>query len=367
MAHAKTGGSVLLALMLFALLMACGCFPPKPFDENAWREKYQSTHTDGLYASNRKPDGTFFNPWLPQPEKSVLDLIRWKVFSRNSVPEQNGRYETAPTVANDGGYLKNPGAPPSLTWVGHATYVVQMDRKVFVTDPFFSERAFLPKRLVPPAFGPGALPDGVVVLISHNHYDHLDADSIEALAAKASLMVCPLGLGNFLKEHGAKKVHEMNWWQKLSLGGVTVTCLPAQHWSRRWGMGQNETLWCSFMLEGAGLKIYYGADSGYFKGFAELGRLYPGIDAALLGIGATDPRWMMHYAHMDIPEAVRAFHDLKPRLLVPTQWGVLKLGDEPAAYPAELLRRAAEKDQPLKKALRLLPVGGRLMLEPRKE
>ena len=353
--------------MLCVLLMAAGCFAPKPFDEEAWREKYQATDAKALYAPHQHPNGDFFNPWLPQPEKSALDLLRWKLFSRNSVPDQNGRYATAEVKANDGAYLRDPHAPPSLTWVGHATYVLQMDRKVFITDPFFSERALLPKRLVPPAFGPGNLPGGLVVLISHNHYDHLDADSIEALAAKAALMICPLGLGDFLKEHGAKNVREMDWWQKLTVGGVTITCLPVQHWSRRWGMDTNKTLWCSYMLEGAGLKVFYGADSGYFKGFAEIGRRFPGMDVALLGIGATHPRWMMHYAHLDIPEAVHAFHDLKPRLLVPTQWGVLKLGDEPAAYPAELLRRAAEKDKALKKALRLLPVGGRLMLEPQKE
>ena len=359
--------TTIIAAVFCVLLMATGCFAPKPFDEDAWREKYESADAKALYAKHRRSDGLFFNPWMPQPEKSALDLLRWKLFSKNSVPDQNGRFEKAPVVANNAAYLKDPGAPTSITWVGHATYVMQMDRRVFITDPFFSERAFLPKRLLPPAFGPEALPEGLIVLISHNHYDHLDADSIEALAQKASLMICPLGLGEFLKEHGAKKVRELNWWQKLKVGETTITCLPAQHWSRRWGMGTNETLWCSFMLEGQGLKIYYGADSGYFMGFAEIGRLYPGIDAALLGVGATHPRWMMHYAHMDVSETVLAFHDLKPRFLVPTQWGVIKLGDEPAAYPAELLRRAAKKDAALKKALRLLPVGGRLMLKPRKE
>jgi len=144
------------------------------------------------------------------------------------------------------------------------------------------------------------------------------------------------------------------------VGGTRFTCLPAQHWSRRFGQGTNETLWCSWLMERGGRKVYYGGDSGYFKGYHEFGRRYPGIDVALLPIGAFLPRWFMHYPHMNIPEVLRAFADLGARYLVPTQWGVLELGDEPAAWPAAVLREAAAERPELVSRVAILPVGGRL-------
>ena len=201
-----------------------------------------------------------------------------------------------------------------------------------------------------------------MVVLSHNHYDHLDAASIEALAPRCRFL-CPLGLGEFLRKRGARDVIELDWWQTAEIGGTVFTFLPAQHWSRRFGMGWNETLWGSWLLERDDWKVYFGGDSGYFKGYREFGRRFPGIDVALIGVGAYAPRWFMHYAHMDVPETVRAFRELGARYLVPTQSGVLGLGDEPAARPALELERAAAADPWLREWLRVLPVGGRLFLD----
>ncbi len=336
-----------------------GCLAPAPFSEATWRARVEATRVEDLEAQHRDAAGRFFNPWLPM-NRSRTDFWRWTL-SRNSSDGDGAGRKPAPAVANDGAYLRDPAQPPSLTAVGHATFVLQWGGQVVVTDPFFSRRAGLPSRLVPPAFGPEAIPDGAVVLLTHNHYDHLDAASVEALASRCRFL-CPLGLGGFVRRHGAREVRELDWWQTAEIDGTTFTFLPAQHWSRRFGMDFNETLWGAWLIERDGRKVFFGGDSGYFKGFREFGRRYPGIDVALIGVGAHAPRWFMHYAHMDIPESVRAFRELGARLLVPTQSGVLALGDEPVSQPALDLERAAAADPWLGERLRILPVGGRLFL-----
>ncbi|RJX36253.1 MAG: hypothetical protein C4525_01520 [Desulfarculus sp.] len=351
----------LLAAVLLLLLVGPGCLKPLPFDEAAWQRRVRATDPALLYAPHRRPDGTFFNPWLPR-EHSGWSLLRWWA-SRNTLPPAAAKDIPTPTVANDGAYLKDPKAPDSLTWVGHATYVLQWSGQVVVVDPLFSDTvALVRSRLVPPAFGPQAIPRGAVVLISHNHYDHLDADSVAALAKREAVFLVPLGLGGLLREMGAQQVRELDWWQEIKLGGSRFVCLPAQHWSRRLGQGYNQSLWCSWLAERGGRRIYFGGDSGYFKGFAEIGRRWPGIQLALLGAGAYLPRWFMHYAHADVPELFQATADLGARFLVPTQWGAFKLGDEPPAWPAQEIRQYMQDNPKWQGRAILMPVGGRLLL-----
>jgi N-acyl-phosphatidylethanolamine-hydrolysing phospholipase D len=352
------------AASIASLLMLCaglaGCMAPRPFDEDAWKAKVEAEDPEALYAPHRHADGTFFNPWLPE-NRPWWSFWRW-VLSKNSLGPQAEHDPDTPIAANEGAYLKDKNAPASLTWVGHATFVVQWSGQLVLTDPFFSERAAVVKRKNPPAFGPGALPDGFIVLISHNHYDHLDSDSLEALLPRAALVLCPLGLGEWLKDKGAKKVREMDWWQSIDVNGTRFTSLPVQHWSRRFGQSYNETLWCSWLMERHGKKIYYGADSGYFVGYREFAKRFPDIDVALMPMGAYYPRWFMHYAHMDLPEMMRSFQDMGAKEMVPTQWGVLPLGDEPPAYPRLELEKYLADHPALKDRVKLLPVGGRLML-----
>ena len=182
------------------------------------------------------------------------------------------------------------------------------------------------------------------VLISHNHYDHLDRESIASLPDDARFYV-PLGLKAFIMDLGKKDVIEMDWWQKSEGGrGTEVVCLPMQHWSRRIGQDFNTTLWASFMIITPSTTVYFVGDSGYFIGYREIGRLYPDIDYVLMPTTAYLPRWFMHYAHMDVDEAIDAFEDLKARFFIPTQWGAFQLGDMPPGYPAlDLRRRMSER------------------------
>lgn len=350
-------------LLLAALVFLSGCLSSKPFDEQAWREKVAAEDAASLRAPHFDPaSGRYFNPWLPQ-EFGLWRLIRWRL-SKNALPGAADKAPKLPVVANPARYLKDPSAPNSITWIGHATYAIQLKGRVVLTDPMFDDAIWwVIKRHAPPAFGPEVLPAGTVVLISHNHYDHLNQDSVRALAAKGAVFACPPGLGGILRDWGARKVTELDWWRSAELGGVRITSLPVQHWSRRLGMGYNQSLWCAFLIERGGRRVFYGADSGYFVGFKEYGRLYPGMDAALLGLGAYQPRWFMHYAHMDLPEVMRAFAELGARYLVPTQWGVFGLGDEPASWPLKEMRDWLAAHHDLRGRVKMLPVGGRLMLD----
>lgn len=225
---------------------------------------------------------------------------------------------------------------------------MRLNGEYWLTDPIFSDRALLPKRQTPPAINAADLKKlgsgKLNVVVSHNHYDHLDRKSIEALPGDARYYV-PLGLKRFFTDLGKQDVVEMDWWQKNTHGrGVEVICLPMQHWSRRIGQAVNETLWASFLIVTPSVTVYFAGDSGYFIGYREIGRRYPGIDYVLMPTTAYRPRWFMHYAHVDIDEAIDAFDDLRARYFIPTQWGAFHLGDEPPAYPAlELKRRIAER------------------------
>lgn len=206
-----------------------------------------------------------------------------------------------------------------------------------------SGRALLPRRKIPPAMTSEDLKNlrtpRLNVIISHNHYDHLDKGTLAALPGNTRFFV-PLGLKKFISDYGKGEVVEMDWWQTADAGnGTRVVCLPAQHWSRRIGQAANTTLWASFMIISPGRTIYYAGDSGYFTGYREIGRLYPGIEFALMPATAVHPRWFMHYSHMSVDEMIDAFHDLKARYFIPTQWGTFHLGDEPPGLPVLDLKR----------------------------
>jgi N-acyl-phosphatidylethanolamine-hydrolysing phospholipase D len=256
--------------------------------------------------------------------------------------------------------IRSMPAGDFIAWIGHGTFLLRLQGEYWLTDPIFSERALLPKRVTPPAMAGKELRDlapRVNVLISHNHYDHLDVESIRSLPEDSRIYL-PLGLKNYVESFHKGPVQELDWWQEIKLGeGKKIICLPAQHWSRRIGQGHNETLWASFLLSTPGVTIYYGADSGYFIGYREFGKKFPNIDYALLATTAYHPRWFMHYAHVNIPEVLDAFHDLGAHYFIPAQWGTFPLGDEPPGYPALDLRRTIRERNLDPSHFRILDIG----------
>jgi L-ascorbate metabolism protein UlaG (beta-lactamase superfamily) len=231
-----------------------------------------------------------------------------------------------------------------------------------VADPFFQRRALLVARRLAAALPVDIFPSEVVVLISHNHYDHLDEQAIKVLARRQAIFICPLGLKQFLQNAGAQNIHELDWWRQVSLRGLNFTCLPAQHWSRRFRQRQNTALWSSWLIDGGGRRIFFSGDSGYFVGFAEFGRRFADIDLALLPAGACLPRWMMAYAHLNVEEMFKAFQDLKARRLLPMHWGSIKLGDDPIAWPLAQIERHLRQNPEMRDRVEILHPGQQAIL-----
>jgi len=318
---------------------------PVAFNEAEWRKKVEEQRTETLYAVHWKK-GKFFNPWMPMEHAGFFRLLKWKLFSaraRYTDEEKSYRPNFIPGLKER--ILSHPSGD-FIAWIGHGTFLMRLNGAYWLTDPMFSERALIPKRVTPPALVGEELNDlagDLNVIISHNHHDHLDKESIRSLPERTRFLV-PLGLKKYVQSVHSGDVKEMDWWDSIDAGnGTKLTCVPAQHWSRRLGQDMNSTLWASFILVTPTSSIYIGGDSGYFVGYGEFGRRFPNIDYALLPTTAYHPRWFMHYAHVNIREALDAFHSLGARFFIPTQWGAFHLGDEPPGYPALDLRRAIRK------------------------
>jgi L-ascorbate metabolism protein UlaG (beta-lactamase superfamily) len=242
-----------------------------------------------------------------------------------------------PRVEPDASLLAEPprpGQPARLTWLGHASWLVQLDGVTLLIDPVLGESiGGVVRRNVAPGLGPTQLPRIDASLVTHNHRDHLDLPSLKAAGAR---VVVGRGLGAFFERQGLPAT-ELEWWQTEAVGPVNVSFVPSQHWSRRGLFDTNTTLWGGFVIEGSSARLYHSGDTAYFSGFAEIGRRFPRLDAALLPIGAYDPGWFMERQHINPEQAVRAFVDLGAAHFLAMHWGTFKLTDEPLLEPPERL------------------------------
>jgi len=236
---------------------------------------------------------------------------------------------------------------PSITWIGHSTMLVRMDGATFLTDPVFSERASPvsfagPKRLVPPGVPLDALPPIDFALLSHDHYDHTDIPTIEALAKRGTRFIVPLKLGDLVRDAGGDAV-ELDWWQHVNIGRVRVSCVPAQHFSGRSPGGHNQRLWAGWVVAGPTRRFYHAGDTGYFKGFTEIGKRLGPIDLAALPIGAYDPPSIMRFIHLNPEQAVQAATDLGARHVIGMHFGTFDLTDEPPDEPPQRFHAAVTR------------------------
>jgi L-ascorbate metabolism protein UlaG (beta-lactamase superfamily) len=253
--------------------------------------------------------------------------------------------------------------PESLTWLGHACFLIRTGGFTILTDPFLSEFAspipgLGPKRYVPPGLAIEDLPPVDALVVSHNHYDHLDGPSVEEISLKvkrdrggASAAVVPSGLGSFFRPRGYSDVRELGWGEgtflrksssfSSSSSSVSLSCLPCIHFSGRTPFDRNETLWCSWKIVSPSRRLYFAGDTGYGPVFAELGRTHGPFDVALLPIGAYEPAAIMKSVHLNPEEAVQAGQDLGAKTLVAMHWGTIVLTDEPPFEPPARFRAAA--------------------------
>lgn len=233
--------------------------------------------------------------------------------------------------------------PPSglrATWIGHASTLVEVDGHRLLTDPVWSERASPstlvgPMRFHPPPLPIEALPPIDVVIISHDHFDHLDMSTVQALAARGSRFAVPLGVGAHLEAWSipGSQITELDWGESVRMGGLELVATPARHYSGRNPLRRDGTLWSSWVVKGPSHRIFFSGDSGYFDGFKAIGAAHGPFDLTLIKIGACDRTWQQ--IHMSPEEAVQVHVDLGGRLLLPVHWGTFNLAFHAWNAPAE--------------------------------
>ncbi|NEB95541.1 MBL fold metallo-hydrolase [Streptomyces bauhiniae] len=303
-------------------------------------------------------------------DRLTAPLPNWRAmarFAREGAvrPEPEGLIDI-PRLPYEPGPLPRVGADTlAVTWAGHASWVVRIGGLTVLTDPVWSRRILgTPARVTPVGVSWESLPPVDAVVISHNHYDHLDAPTLSRLPRETPVFV-PAGLGRWFRRRRFTRVTELDWWEGAQLSGVRFDFVPAHHWSKRTLTDTCHSLWGGWVMTATdGQRLYFAGDTGYGHWFGRIGRRYPGIDLALMPIGAYDPRWWLSDVHCDPEEAVRATLDLGARRMAPMHWGTFVLSAEPVMEPLTRVRAAWEKAGLARADLWDLPVGASRVLEP---
>lgn len=243
--------------------------------------------------------------------------------------------------------LASQAAQDTITWLGHAAFLIRLNGKAILVDPFLSERAsFLagagPKRFVGPGLGVDQLPKIDALLISHNHYDHLDLRTLELLSGKAGIQVfVPLGLGELVRSAGFDQVTEMSWGDVRAFGGLTIRSVPAVHFSSRGLFDGDESLWTGYLIESSKQRLYFAGDTAFHEPlFQRMRQQFGPVDVALVPIGAYEPAKLMVHVHTTPEQAARLGHILGATTLVGMHWGTIVLSTEPPFEPPSRFRAA---------------------------
>lgn len=309
-----------------------------------------SLTVQGAESPKHHVNGGFINPW-DYTSNSFSDLLKWR-WERGSKQIPGPDDYDFPVLKPNLDFLHNNRAANTATWIGHATLLMQLDGHNILTDPQFSRRASPvqwagPQRVVPPAMTIEQLPPIDYVVISHDHYDSLDTDSIQALFKRPggdqTVFVVPLKLKTWFENQGIQNVVELDWWESYSQDYITITAVPAQHWSKRSMFSRNKTLWAGWVIKTPGFNFYFCGDSGYYAPlFQEIGAKLGPFDLAAIPIGAYEPRWFMKKHHINPEESVQVHLDLRAEQSVAIHWGTFILTDEPLDEPPQRLQEALQ-------------------------
>lgn len=309
------------------------------------------TDHDPALPPHRNARGFHNPPGSPQARGSLGDWLRF--FRAVSLGPRSLRQPTIPAdhVLPADTALAALAAmrdQDSLTWLGHAAFLIRLDGRTILTDPYLSDYAspvpgFGPKRFAGTGIPLDSLPPIDLILLSHNHYDHLDAVALRHLARTSpeAEVVVPLGLARNLRALGFRKVHELDWGDSHHGQNLTATALPAVHFSSRTPFDRNRTLWCGFALASSRHRIFFAGDTGWGSVFEAAGERFGPFDLALVPIGAYEPRALMRAVHADPEEAVRIGVAMRAQRLVAMHWGTVVLTTEPAFEPPPRFLAAA--------------------------
>ena len=276
-----------------------------------------------------------FHDRATRPVRGPKELLRWRFGKKEARRADWHAIDAVRPAIVSGGAAALTSGDPVAVWIGHATWALRLGGRVIVIDPIWSTSiGGVSPRLVPPGVALDAMPAIDLVLVTHDHRDHMDMPTLAKLPESATYVV-PLGNGARLAK---RNVIELDWWETKDLGSLEVTLVPARHWSMRMPWNRNDTLWGGFVIRSPEGALYHSGDTAWGDHFAEIARRCGPIDAAMLPIGAYAPRWFMEPQHMDPVEAGRAFDALGARHLFAMHWGTFRLTDEAIGEPPEKLR-----------------------------
>ena len=278
----------------------------------------------------------YYNPDAPQVP-GLHKVLQWKLTTRPE-PSPSSIADVEPTIPPrrlEGGGLR-------ATLVNHSTVLLQLAGANILTDPIWSERTgprwIGPRRLRNPGVAWEHLPSIDTVLLSHNHYDHLDLQTLHRLAARGdSTFIVPAGVGQLLRSENIGPVHELDWGEAFSFPSLTIHGVPAMHWSSRGIFDRNKTLWCGYVIEWPERRIYFAGDTAFGRHFALIREKFGSPHLALLPIGAYEPRWFMSPIHMAPDDAVRAHKILAAKTSIATHHGTFQLADDGIDTPRKQL------------------------------
>lgn len=316
-------------------------------------------------AGSQKNGRKFINtiPTLEAGFNKFVPILREYMSNK---AENTPKHALGPFFTDTSVYDAAPATGLRITWIGHTSLLIEIDGIRILTDPVWSDRVSFsnfigPKRFFAPPLALTDLPPLDVVLISHDHYDHLDKNTIRYFAKKEIPFICPLGVCTYLEDWGISKfyIHEVDWGDSVMIGNCNITTTPSRHFSGRGIFHRDETLWASYVIKGPQHNIYFGADSGYSPDFQKIGEKFGPFDFSMLEIGAYGRYWPD--IHMGPDNATNAHLDLNSNLMMPIHWGTFNLAPHAWYEPAERVVELA-KNKNIKLFLpepgKPTPVGG---------
>lgn len=290
--------------------------------------------------------------------KSYRQLRQWRKERQTKVKDLSYTVPTCDTKRID--FLHSNRTQTTITWIGHSTFLIQMEGINLLTDPVWAEKMAFEKRLAPPGLRIEELPPIDAVLLSHSHYDHMHLPTLRAFR-EAQLFV-PAGLSGKLRANRFACVTELNWWEHAQLDGLELHFVPAQHWTRRTLFDTNRSHWGGWVVQPvlqrgeARSAVYFAGDSGYFPGFRRIGERFA-IRYALMPIGAYEPEWFMSAQHVTPEEAVQAYVDVQGEMFIPMHYGAFRLADDTAREALDRLLAEWKRRELPEQALRILMHG----------
>lgn len=317
---------------------------------------------------------TFKNLYIEDDGKNIVDYFKMRFFEGYEWADHALLAKNVPTVLVDTLTINQPIEQPTVTWLGHSTFLIQFKDVTILTDPIFSDRASPvifagPKRLIPHMMDYNDLPKIDIILISHNHYDHVDSSTLKFLYERNhdTQVYIPLGLDPLMQSFGFKttNINSMDWWESEPFNStVDVIALPSQHWSARGISDRLETLWSSWAVKVDDFTLWFAGDTGYNEvQFSKIGQHLGRVDLALIPIGAYAPRSFMKNYHVDPSEAIKIHQDVNATFSIGMHWGTFALTAESPTEPVKLLQQELEKSGLDEQSFVTLKVGQTLTID----